>query len=87
MTDYKIVRVEWVDSYYCCKQWSPMESVIDEINVNHCISVGFLIADKDDCICVVADIDDIYSNQHNVSGGTVIPKCAIIGMKEMEEKK
>ncbi len=40
---FPLVRIEWVDSFGCQTDWSPLDNVKD---VRHaCVSVGYLVED------------------------------------------
>ena len=62
-----LVYIEWVDSYGCSPDWTPIEPV--EIAPLHCQSVGWLLHDGDECKTIVPHL----SQEHHP--GTIQQGC------------
>jgi len=81
--DYKLVLIEWVDSYGCSSAWSS----VDNCNVAPmvCKSVGWLIHDDKKCKVVVPHLSQ--SNHPNANqqgcGDMTIPSPAVLKIVEL----
>jgi hypothetical protein len=82
--DYKLVLIEWMDSYTDNKSWHPLDDKIDKPAI--CISVGYLVSDKQEVKIIYPHIalEDEWTNEAG-KGSIVIPSISIVGIKELQE--
>lgn len=82
-TDFRLVYVEWVDSYGCSSEWADIESCSPAPMV--CRSVGWLIHDDDKCKVIVPHLNQ--SDHPNVKlqgcGDMTIPTSAIVKIADV----
>ena len=76
--EYKMVRVKWTDSV-SYSTWMTFQEAKELKASRNMFSVGYLLKEDDDSIVVAAN-----KGKWNVSHTTVIPKEAIIDMKEIK---
>ena len=82
--DYRLVYIEWVDSYGCSSEWADIEDCTPVPMI--CRSVGWLIHDDKNCKVVVPHL-----NQHdhpNIGlqgcGDMTIPAAAVLKMTDLK---
>jgi len=81
---YKLVLVEWMDSYTDNKSWHPLDDKIEMPAI--CKSVGYLVADKEKVKIIYPHIaiEDEWTNEAG-KGSIIIPTISIVSMKELKE--
>jgi len=81
---YKLVIIEWLDSYTDDKSWHSLKDEIDSPAV--CVSVGYLVWDKEKVKVIYPHIalEDDFSAE-SAKGGMVIPSLSIVCIKELKE--
>jgi len=76
--DYKLVCIEWVDSYGCSPDWEALEDCTPVPMV--CQSVGWLIHDDEKCKVIVPHLSQ--QNHPNARrqgcGDMTIPTSAVV---------
>lgn len=68
---YKLVVIEWIDSYGCSSDWSSLDITQQSMK---CQSVGWLVHDGDDCKTIVPHI---CQQESQGCGDMTIPTEAI----------
>jgi hypothetical protein len=83
--NYKLVLVEWVDSYTDTKTWHRLDGEINDPAI--CISVGYLVGDKEKVKVIYPHIalEDKVSDECG-KGAIIIPTISIVGIKILSEK-
>lgn len=76
-----MVRVEWVDSYGCAASWSSVEEI--ELVTCPCVSIGFLVAETNDCVAVMPHSAKSPGGTHQGMGELVIPRAAITSIQRL----
>ena len=79
------VRVRWLDSSGSKHGWLPFVDATnpEEFGLTHCVSVGFLIAEREDCIILASGYDE---ENDAVLLVTAIPRvCIQGGIVELKE--
>ena len=79
--NFKLVLVEWVDSFHLEAGWHWLED-LPERRLGHCHSVGWVIREDDEQISLSETISDV-GDSHQVSGIVTIPVCAITKRKTL----
>ena len=79
---YKLVQVLWIDSE-SSPDWTELKSVIQDDTLE-CVSVGFLLADKEDRIILAASLG--LGRDEIVASHVTIPKVAITEIHELRKK-
>jgi hypothetical protein len=82
--DYRLVLIEWVDSFGCSSSWTSLEG--SRAAPLMCRSVGWLLHDTETCKVVVPHItntDEGITRQG--CGDMTIPTCAITRMIDLSE--
>lgn len=84
---YKLVAVEWVDSYGCGAEWEEMP--VRAPSAHHCYSVGWMTAKTKDVVVIVPHISpenaEIGGNEQGC-GDMTIPRCAVRKIVNLEPK-
>jgi hypothetical protein len=81
MDNFKLVLIEWVDSYSVYEQRDFIKYIKDP-EIVKCKSVGFLIKETDESILILPHI----SNENEAGmGGICIPKISITKITEIYE--
>jgi len=89
MDKYKIVLVEWTDSYGCSSGWEETEDL--KIIPHHCYSVGYLVKENDEVIVLVPHLSPENKETNATEqgcGDMTIPRVAIKNisfLKRIEE--
>ena len=85
MTDVKLVSIEWVDSRQPSAAWQHLTH-FKSTGLCHCVSVGYLIYDGQDCKVLAPNMADIESEEDmQISGEIHIPKCSITKITQLVE--
>jgi hypothetical protein len=73
----QLVYIEWVDSYGCASEWTPIDPYTPELL--HCQSVGWLLHDGQDCKVIIPHLSQAsHSNASQQGcGDMTIPTAAI----------
>jgi len=75
--DFRLVQIEWEDSYGCAPNWTPIDGCAPSVML--CRSVGWLIHDGDDCKVIVPHLNQ--ANHPNAClqgcGDMTIPSSAV----------
>lgn len=75
--DFRLVQIEWEDSYGCSPSWAPIEGCSPSVMV--CKSVGWLVHDGEDCKVIVPHLNQ--ANHPNADlqgcGDMTIPASAV----------
>jgi len=77
--DFKLVLIDWVDSYSVYEQWDFIKH-IKEPEIVKCKSVGFLIKDTEESILILPHIS---GESEAGMGGICIPKVSITKITEL----
>ena len=85
MSEPRLVLVEWVDSFGCPTNWTPIDQCQAELLV--CRSVGWLIQDDEDCKVIVPHLS---ASKHANStqqgcGDMTIPTAAVMSITELSK--
>ena len=82
-SDYKLVLIEWVDSFGCSPTWADIGDCAPAPMV--CKSVGWLIHDSDACKVVVPHLSqsDHPNANRQGCGDMTIPTLAVVTMIEL----
>lgn len=72
--DFKLVEIQWVDSYGVTPSWEEIEDVIDDVSCTVIHSVGYVIKETADSISLASNI---CTKTSNVCGVMTIPKVSI----------
>lgn len=85
MIDYRLVYVQWVDSYGVSSSWKSLDDAKDERHIIH--SVGWLVKDGENVKVIVPHIspanDKISSDEYGC-GDMSIPVSAIVSMYDID---
>lgn len=75
--EYRLVLVEWVDSYICATDWANLDDVRFSLTVCH--SAGYLVAETKDAVVVVPHVarGEVLIPEGQGCGDMTIPKVAI----------
>ena len=79
----KIERIEWRDSFGCSPNWGSLDK--DMIKPLHCVSVGLVIHEDEDCVVVAPH----WTEQHpgmdtqHYCGDMTIPTVSIVSRTEL----
>jgi hypothetical protein len=88
MDKFKLVKIEWVDSFGCGSRWELLDDIQDVKHVNH--SVGWLVGDGVNVKVLVPHIqpenEDIDAALMGC-GDMAIPVEAIVNLVELVEDK
>lgn len=82
----RLVKVEWVDSYGCSTDWTPLEDIKDSRQL--CTSVGYLAQEGEHTLVIVPHVsNDNPEIGHATSGcgEMAIPRQAVVRMVELAE--
>lgn len=84
---YRLVAVEWLDSYGCGAIWEEMPDRPPP--AHRCYSVGWLVAKTEDVVVIVPHISpenkDIGGPEQGC-GDMTIPRCAVRKIINLEVK-
>jgi hypothetical protein len=81
-TTYRLVAVEWEDSQRPLPEWQWL----DEYQlpaVVRCVSVGFLIAERDGALALAASLGDLEQKRAQGCGIIRIPRGAIVRIADL----
>ena len=81
---YRLVAVEWVDSYGCGSVWSELP---DTAPAHHCYSVGWLVRQSDDVVVIVPHLSPPHADigaEEQGCGDMTIPRVAIVEMRDLQ---
>lgn len=79
---FRRVEVSWVDSEHN-SDWSPLEAILEDQGSLECLSLGYLIADKEDRIILATSLTAAEDYEPLVSAYITIPKVCIVWMKDL----
>lgn len=75
----KIVKIEWLDICHGTPNWSHLDSL--EVGPLECVSVGFLIKETDEYICIAEN----YNESENIVADTMtFPKAIVSKVEELK---
>ena len=75
--------VEWIDSN-SPRGWQNLDHIKETAEILVCKSVGWLIAETEDCIVITAGLDNLDDNLcQNAQNPVTIPQCAITKYEEI----
>lgn len=84
---YRLVAIDWVDSYGCASQWGDITRKLPV--AHHCFSVGWVAVESDEAIVIVPHLSpenrEINSDEH-ACGDMTIPTCSIISITDLIKK-
>ena len=69
-SDFKIVRIEWLDSCQAVSGWAELDNL--DLSIPTMITVGFVIRQNLEVVAVATSL-----GRYHVGTVTVIPKCSI----------
>ena len=81
-TSPPLTLIRWMDARGVGSDWESLEDI--ELQVTECQSVGWVLAERDDCVLVVPHI--VLSPNHDPEqgcGDMAIPKSAILSRHEL----
>jgi hypothetical protein len=78
---YRLVQVEWEDSAQPIAAWTWVDEHIPA--PVRCLSVGYLVADKDGTIAIAPNLGDIGRERNQASGIIQIPRRCIIRIRNL----
>ena len=85
--DFRLVYIEWQDSYGCSPDWENLEDCSAVPMV--CRSVGWLVHDDEKCKVVVPHLNE--ANHPNAvlqgCGDMTIPTVAVVTMVDLKKMK
>lgn len=84
VSDYKLVQVLWIDAE-SHPDWRELSEVIADGTLE-CISVGWLVSEREDRIVLVASVD-LGDDGEMVASHITIPRSALKEIKELTIKK
>lgn len=75
--DFRLVQIEWEDSYGCASSWTPIGSCAPSVML--CKSGGWLIHDGDDCKVIVPHLNQASHPNADLQGcgDMTIPSSAV----------
>lgn len=79
----RLVKVTWLDSRGVNHGWERLEDTEDE-TVCSCISVGYVIMDKEDFIKIAPHVADKEDEDFQHCGSMTITKCSIVKIEELK---
>ena len=82
MVNPPLVLIEWEDSAQPVAAWQYLDD-IDEPDVVHCQSVGFLIYDGSDVKALAPNVGDLGTEHSQASGVIRIPARCITRVKRL----
>jgi hypothetical protein len=84
---YRLVYVEWEDSYGCASEWENLENCSPEVMI--CQSVGWLIHDDKKCKVIVPHLNmpDHPNIDRPGCGDMTIPTSAILRIADLKAPK
>jgi len=75
---YNLVLVKWVDSHGCTSNWGTIPDTSP--SAHYCYSVGWLVAESDDCMVIIPHIspecEEINADEQGC-GEMTIPKTSV----------
>jgi hypothetical protein len=74
LKDFRLVEVQWVDSYGVTSSWGDIDEVIDESSHTTIHSVGWIIKEREEDIVLAPNF---CTKTNNVCGVMVIPRVSI----------
>ncbi len=87
MEDVKLVSIEWLDSRQPSSEWRHLTN-FKSAGICHCVSVGYLIYDGEDCKVIAPSMADIESEEDmQVSGVIHIPTCSVTKITPLIESE
>ena len=75
---YKLVKIQWADSYGCSSTWEKIES--SEPLSRYCYSVGWVTSESDEAIVITPHLSPENEEIGAIESGCgdmTIPKCSI----------
>lgn len=78
---YRLVQVEWEDSAQPIAAWTWVDEHLPASV--RCLSVGYLIAEKNGTVALAANLGDVHRERTQASGIIQIPRRCIIRMIEL----
>lgn len=84
MAERRLVLLEWVDSHKS-NDWKDIELLADGCDHLHIRSIGWVIAENDDCITIVPHLSGEKNGNVRVygCGEMTIPRVAILREEEI----
>jgi hypothetical protein len=81
--DFKLVYIEWEDSYGCSSTWEDIENCSPDVMV--CRSVGWLIHDDKKCKVIVPHMNEPFhpNVKRQGCGDMTIPTASVIKVVEL----
>lgn len=73
---FSLVVVEWEDSAQPRPAWEWVDDYVPDAAIA-CVSVGYLVIDRDDVICLAPNLGDIEHKRCQASGIMRIPRSAV----------
>lgn len=86
--DMRLVKVEWLDSYGCSTDWTPLDEIDDSRQT--CTSVGYLAQEGDHTLVIVPHLSqDNPDTGHTASGcgDMAIPRQAVVRVVDLIEEE
>lgn len=76
--EFRLVIIEWLDSYGCSSSWQDLANCEPDVMV--CKSVGWLVHDSDSCKVIVPHLNqpDHTSVSQQGCGDMTIPTASIV---------
>lgn len=71
-TEMKAVQIEWLDICSGTGSWTDLEAL--EVGPLKCVSVGMLVKETDECICIAQN----YAPEQNLVADTMTYPKAIV---------
>ena len=86
MSDYKLVLIEWEDSFGCSERWQIIK---EQVNAKPmiCQSVGWLVQDDKEVKVVVPHMTKSDNVDLQGCGDMTIPTKAVVRIVELRESK
>ena len=88
MSDYRLVYVRWRDSFGVGASWSETAGLTS--TAHHCLSVGWLVSESEDAICVVPHMSPANEETEAVEqgcGDMTIPRSAIVEITDLKRSE
>lgn len=79
-----IVKVRWIDAQLIAPSVQDAAELLENVEPIPCEVVGFLLANKDDCVVVA---HESWPETNQVKYVHVIPKCSIIKVTRLKGGK
>lgn len=80
---YKLVLVEWLDSFGCSSNWEDIDDDMKPIPLT-CFSAGYVIYEDNRCITVCPHLA-VFEDKRQGCGDMTIPRASIVSIRSLQK--